>query len=324
MQTKAYNWGILGAGKIAGKFSEDLARVSGAVLYAVASRSPYKAEEFARAHGIKNSYDSYLELAEDENIDIIYVATPHVFHFEHTMLCLEHKKAVLCEKPFGINLGQVESMISLAKQKNVFLMEALWTQFLPHFQYVLELTESKKYGELLGLEADFGFNAPFDPEKRIYNKELGGGSLMDVGIYPVFLALSLLGDPEDIIAEASIGKTGVDENCTIQLLYSNGVKANLYSAINETTPTTATLRFEKAKLTINSRFHEPSSVSIQFNGKNETREFPVSTHGYNFEAAHVQKMLREDRTESNLMTFEKSKQLISMLDSIRKKIKLEY
>ncbi|HSM63672.1 MAG TPA: Gfo/Idh/MocA family oxidoreductase, partial [Gillisia sp.] len=235
MQTKAYNWGILGAGKIASKFSEDLATVSGAVLYAVASRSLDKAEEFAKSHKIKTSYGSYLELVEDENIDIIYVATPHVFHFEHSLLCLEHKKAVLCEKPFGINLGQVESMISLAKQKNVFLMEALWTQFLPHFQYVLELTESKKYGELLGLEADFGFNAPFDPEKRIYNKELGGGSLMDVGIYPVFLTLSLLGYPEDIIAEASIGKTGVDENCTIQLLYSNGVKANLYSAINETT-----------------------------------------------------------------------------------------
>lgn len=324
MRSKTFNWGILGAGKIAAKFAQDLSTVPGAVLYAVASRSFDKAEEFAEKHEIKVSYGSYLELVEDENIDIIYVATPHTFHFEHSILCLEHKKAVLCEKPFGINLGQVETMISMAKQKNVFLMEALWTQFLPHFLFVLDLTKSKKYGELLELKADFGFNAPFDPEKRIYNKELGGGSLMDVGIYPVFLSLSLLGNPENIVAEATIGSTGVDENCTIQLSYSNGVKAKLYSAINETTPTTATLSFEKASVIINGRFHEPSSVSIQTNGELETKEFRVTTHGYNFEAAHVQKMLEENRTESDSMTFEKSKQLISILDRIRKEINLEY
>lgn len=324
MSTKTYNWGILGAGKIAAKFAEDLATVPGAVLYAVASRSIGKAEEFAKNHEIKLSYGSYLELVEDENIDVIYVATPHTFHFEHSILCLEHKKAVLCEKPLGINLGQVETMISLAKEKNVFLMEALWTQFLPHFNYVKNLVDSKEFGRLLGLEADFGFNAPFDPEKRIYNMELGGGSLMDVGIYPVFLSLALLGIPEDIVAEATIGSTGVDENCTIQLSYSNAVKANLYSAIDETTPTTATLRFETATVIINSRFHEPSSVSIQKNGKMETKEFPVTTHGYNFEAVHVQKMLEENRTESTLMSFEKSKELISILDSIRKEINLEY
>jgi len=324
MKTKTFNWGILGAGKIAGKFVQDLATVNGAVLYAVASRSMDKAEEFAEKHKVKNFYASYLELVEDENIDVIYVATPHTFHFEHSMLCLEHNKAVLCEKPFGINFEQVETMISKAKQKNIFLMEALWTQFLPHFQFVMDLLESKEYGDLLGLEADFGFNAPFDAEKRIYNKELGGGSLMDVGIYPVFLALSLLGNPEEITAEARIGSTGVDENCTVKLSYSNGAKALLYSAITETTPTTATLKFEKAMLIINSRFHEPSSVSIETNGKLETKEFPVTTHGYNFEAAHVQKMLDENRTESNLMTFEKSKKLISILDRIRKEINLEY
>lgn len=324
MQTRNYNWGILGAGKIAEKFAQDLATVNGAVLYAVASRSIDKAEEFAKNHKIMISYGSYLELVEDENIDIIYVATPHSFHFEHAMLCLKHQKAVLCEKPFGINLEQVEAMISLAKEKNVFLMEALWTQFLPHFQFVSELTMSKKYGELLDIKADFGFNAAFDADNRLYNKELGGGSLMDVGIYPVFLALSLLGYPENITAEAKFGSTGVDENCNMQLSYANGAKADLYSAINETTPITATLRFDKATVIINSRFHEPSSVSIQTNENIETKEFPVTTHGYNFEAAHVQDMIKENRIESNLMTFEKSKNLISILDRIRKQINLKY
>lgn len=324
MRSKTFNWGILGAGKIAEKFAQDLKSVDGAVLYAVASRSVNKAEEFAKNHNVKIPYGSYLEMVEDENVDIIYVATPHTFHFEHSILCLKHEKAVLCEKPFGINLEQVEAMISLAKENNVFLMEALWTQFLPHFQFVSELTTSKKYGELLEVQADFGFKAAFDVNNRLYNKELGGGSLMDVGIYPVFLALSLLGNPENISAEASFCSTGVDESCSIQFNYSNGAKAILYSAINETTPISATLRFDKATVIINSRFHEPSSVSIQTKGKLENKEFPVTTHGYNFEAAHVQNMLEENKKESNLMTFEKSKQLISILDRIRKEINLEY
>lgn len=324
MRSKTFNWGILGAGKIAGKFAQDLKTVDGAVLYAVASRSLVRAKEFSEKYEIEHSYGSYFELVKDENIDVIYVATPHTFHFEHSILCLKHKKAVLCEKPFGINLGQVEAMISMAKEKNVFLMEALWTEFLPHYKFVLELTKSKKYGELLEIQADFGFNATFDAEKRLYNKELGGGSLMDVGIYPVFLALSLLGNPENIVAKATIGITGVDENCSIQLSYPNEVEAKLFSAINETTPTTATLQYEKATVIINSRFHEPSYVNIQTKEKLETKEFPVNTHGYNFEATHVQNMLEENKKESNLMTFEKSKQLISILDRIRKEINLEY
>ncbi len=324
MQTKIYNWGILGAGKIAKKFSEDLLSVPNANLYAVASRTLDKAQRFAENLYIEVSYGSYLELVEDEKVDIIYIATPHVFHFEQSMLCLQHKKPVLCEKPLGMNRQQVQTMITQAQNENVFLMEALWTQFLPHFQFVLELRDSKKYGELLELEADFGFNAPFDPEKRIYNKKLGGGSLMDVGIYPVFLTLTLLGKPQKIEATAKIEKTGVDENCKMEFSYANDVKANLYSAIDETTPTTATLRFEEAVVVLNSRFHEPSSIIIQNDGKEETIEFPVTTHGYSFEAAHVQTMLDNGNIESDKMTFAKSLDLIELLDAIRKKVGLVY
>lgn len=324
MSTKPFKWGILGAGKIANKFAQDLSTVPGAVLYAVASRSIDKAEEFAKKHQVSKSYGTYSDLAEDKQVDIIYVATPHVFHFEHAMLCMKHNKAVLCEKPMALNFQQVETIISYAKEKNVFLMEALWTQFLPHFKFIIELKDSKKYGKLLELEADFGFNAPFDPEKRIYNKELGGGSLMDVGIYPVFLALSLLGKPDKITANAEIGITGVDENCSVNFEYTNGAKAHLYSAINKTTPTIATLIFEKAKVVINSRFHEPSSVTIESDGIIETMKFPVNTLGYDFEAIHVQKMLESNKIESDAMTFQKSLDLIEMLDAIRSKIGLVY
>lgn len=324
MKTKIYKWAILGPGKIARKFAKGLTEVPGAELYAVASRSIAKAEEFAKEFNATKFYGSYEDLVKDEEVDIIYIATPHVFHYEHTLLCLKHKKAVLCEKPFAMNKEQVNEMILTAKKKNIFLMEALWTYFLPHYQYVLELVKSKKFGKITNLEANFGFEAPYLPEKRLFNKDLGGGSLMDIGIYPVFAALTLLGKPDTISAKAEFSETGVDESCSIVFNYQNGVRAHLLSTINKTTPTTATITFEKATLTINRRFHEPTSVTILHNDQEETISFEVNTNGYNFEAEHVQQMLDQGRTESTVMSFEKSLELIGLLDGIRKEIGLVY
>jgi len=324
LKTKTFKWGIIGPGKIAHKFAEGLAEVPGAELYAVASRSVAKAEEFAKEFNATKFYGSYEDLVKDEEVDIIYIATPHVFHFEQTLLCLKHKKAVLCEKPFAMNKEQVNEMILTAKKENVFLMEALWTYFLPHYQYVLELVKSEKFGKITGLEADFGFEAPYLPEKRLFNKDLGGGSLLDIGIYPVFAALTLLGKPDTISAKAEFSKTGVDESCSIVFNYQNGVRANLLSTINKNTTSTATINFEKASVIINRRFHEPTSVTILHNDQEETISFDVNTNGYNFEAEHVQQMLAEGRTESTVMSFEKSLELIGLLDNIREEIGLIY
>lgn len=324
MKTKIFKWGIIGPGKIAHKFAEGLTEVPGAELYAVASRSEAKAEEFAKEFNATNFYGSYEELVKDEEVDIIYIATPHVFHYEHTLLCLKHKKAVLCEKPFAMNKQQVNEMILTARKENIFLMEALWTYFLPHYQYVLELVKSEKFGKITGLEANFGFEAPYLPEKRLFNKDLGGGSLLDIGIYPVFAALTLLGKPDTISAKAEFNKTGIDESCNIVFNYQNGVRAHLLSTINKTTTTTATINFEKARLTINRRFHEPTSVTILHNNQEETISFDVNTNGYNFEAEHVQLMLAQGRTESTVMSFKKSLELIGLLDEIREEIGLVY
>ncbi len=321
---KDINWGILGCGKIAHKFSEDLKFVPSAKLYAVASRNLKKAQNFANAYNANCFYGNYKELVAHPDIDVIYIATPHVFHYEHTLLCLHHKKAVLCEKPFAMNFSQVEEMIKTAKKNNVFLMEALWTYFLPHYQYVLDIVTSKELGNIKKLTADFGFTTTFDPESRVFNKKLGGGSLLDVGIYPLFAALSSIGYPDDVKASATIGKTGVDENCTIQLHYNNGVTASLFSSVTQETNTEAVLEFEKGTILINSRFHEPSSIIINKNGKSELKEFNVTTNGYDFEAIHVQKMLLDNRIESNIMSFEKSLQLITLLDAVRDKIGLYY
>ncbi len=324
MKTKTYKWGIIGPGKIAQKFAKGLTEVPGAELYAVASRSIAKAEEFAKGFNATKFYGSYEDLVKDEEVDIIYIATPHVFHYEHSLLCLKHKKAVLCEKPFAMNKEQVIEMILTAKKENIFLMEALWTYFLPHYQYVLEMVKSEKFGKITSLEADFGFEAPFLPEKRLFNKDLGGGSLLDIGIYPVFAALTLLGKPDTISAKAEFSKTGVDESCNIVFNYQNGVRAHLFSTINKSTTTTATINFEKASVTINRRFHEPTSVTILHNNQEETISFDVNTNGYNFEAEHVQQMLAQGRTESTVMSFEKSLELIGLLDDIREEIGLVY
>ncbi len=317
-------WGILGCGKIAHKFAEDLCTISNASLHAVASRSLQKALEFGNIYKTPIAYGSYTELYEDDAIDVIYIATPHVFHYENTLMCLEHKKAVLCEKPFAMNQMQVKEMITVAKTNKVFLMEALWTYFLPHYRYVLNLIQSKELGEVKSLKADFGFSTTFDPNGRIFNKKLGGGSLLDVGIYPLFAALSILGYPEKTEAQATIGKTGVDETCTMQLQYNKGVTATLFSAITQKTDTEAIIEFENGTIQINSRFHEPSSISIIKDGESKLIEFDVPTNGYSFEAIHVQEMLLQGQTESTIMTFEKSLELIKLLDTVRDKIKLQY
>ncbi|GGW88083.1 Gfo/Idh/MocA family protein [Salegentibacter mishustinae] len=321
---KTIKWGILGLGKIAGKFVTGLKDVEGAELYAVASRSKSKAEAFAKEYNATKFFSSYEAMLKDEALDVVYIATPHVFHHQQTLLCLDHKKAVLCEKPFAINKEQVEEMIAKAKKENVFLMEAMWTQFLPHFEFVLDLIESEKYGKIKNLKADFGFPAPVDLDKRLYNKDLGGGSLLDIGIYPIFMAMSALGTPEKIHASAKFSETGIDTECDMIFEYTNGVEAELGSSIVRQTPTAAIIQFEKATITLNTRFHEPTSVKIQTPESEETKEFKVNSNGYNFEAKHVQKMLLEGKTESTEMTFAKSLQLIELLDKVRDQIGLEY
>jgi predicted dehydrogenase len=321
---KKIKWGILGLGKIAGKFATGLKDVEGAELYAVASRSKDKAEAFAKEHKATKLFSSYQAMLEDKELEVVYIATPHVFHHQQSLLCLDHKKAVLCEKPFAMNKKQVEEMIAKAKKENIFLMEAMWTQFLPHFQFVLDQIKSNKYGEIKNLKADFGFPAPVDLDKRLYNKNLGGGSLLDIGIYPIFMAMSTLGIPEKIQATAKFHQSGIDEETNMIFEYKNGVEAELNSSIVRQTPTQAVIQFEKATIILNTRFHEPTNIRIQTPAGEEIKEFEVHSNGYNFEAQHVQKMLLEGKTESSEMTFEKSLQLIDLLDKVRYRIGLKY
>ena len=321
--TKNIRWGIIGLGKIANKFATDLVTIENIELVAVASRSQQNADEFAAKYNCKKAYNSYSALVNDPEVDAVYIATPHVFHKEHAILCLQHKKAVLCEKPFAMNLQEVTEMIAVAKENNVLLMEALWTFFLPHFNYVLEMVKSDKYGKLKEVEADFGFKSKYDVESRLLKKEIGGGSLLDIGIYPVFAALATLGNPDSMKATATFFETGADSECTIVFNYKEA-KATLKSTLLEETPTEAIFTFEKAVIKIHTRFHEPAPVTILENGKEETIDFDCKTTGYNFEAEHFSQLIREGKKESDIMTFEFSRDLITTLDKVRNSIGLEY
>lgn len=317
-------WGIIGPGKIAHKFAEDLKKVPNAELHAVASRDKARAKIFASEYHAVKAYESYHLLADDPQVDAVYIATPHAFHKALTILCLNRKKAVLCEKPFAMNSKQAQEMIEAAKASNTLLMEAMWTMFLPHFQKVLSLIKDGAIGNISGLEADFGFKAHYDPESRLIKKQLGGGSLLDIGIYPVFLALSVLGMPGNIVANATFFESGADSSCNMLFSYGDHVKARLHSSFLEQTSNSATIFGEQGKLTIHPMFHAPASFSIEKNGKIQRFALEIETHGYNYEIEHFNNLLLNGKTESPLMTFRTSEQLIKLLDEVRSKIGLTY
>ena len=325
-QTKKIKWGIIGLGSIANKFANDLITIEHAELYAVASRNQENADAFAKKYQAKKAYDSYEALANDPNVDAVYIATPHALHKENTLMCLENGIAVLCEKPFAMNKNEVDVMIAKAIEKNVLLMEALWTYFLPHYQYVLDLLKNKTHGNITKLEADFGFERPYDTSTRLFNKELGGGSLLDIGIYPIFSALSSLGLPKNMEAHATFFENGADSSCNMVFDYSNNVKAYLKSSLLEALPTQAIFYCEKAVIKINTMFHMPTTVSIIIDDKEEVIDFEYDNniHGYKYETIHFNQLLLNGKTESDIMTFEFSKNLIKLLDDVRYCIQLDY
>ena len=322
---KNFNWGIIGLGKIAHKFAKDLQGLKSANVHAVASRSLTKAEAFAKQYDAAHAFGSYEEIINCPDIDVIYIATPHAFHCENTLMCLNNKIPVLCEKPFAMNAAEVRRMIAASKNNNTFLMEAMWTRFLPSIQKTLSIIEKGTIGEVISIKADFGFKADFDPNSRLYNQSLGGGSLLDIGIYPVFLSLLILGRPIGVKAMATIGKTNVDESCGIVLKYTNNKLAILDSTIVAQTATEALIYGEKGTIRINGRWHEPTSITLLLPGK-EPKDifFDYNSNGYSYEAEEVMRCLRQKKLNSPLLNHHFSLDLIELLDEIRMEAGIYY
>lgn len=322
--SKKINWGIIGLGKIANKFAADLRLSSGSTLYGVASRDISKAKAFGEKFNAIKYYGSYEELAGDAEIDIIYVATPHAFHFENTMMCLRKGKAVLCEKPMGMNSNEVALMIEEAKARNLFLMEGIWTRFIPGTEKLIELLNKKIIGDLSFIRADFGFKANFNPESRIYNKKLGAGSLLDIGIYPIYLSLLTMGVPMDIKAMARMTETGVDSYCSMLFDYENGAKANLESTIEEKTPTEAYIYGTNGSIKLHSRFHHTEKITISRKGEEEILDIKYKGNGYIHEIEEVNKCLLNQEIESSKLPFKTTIDLTALMDRVKKEIGLNY
>jgi len=325
---KTIRWGILACGKIAKKFAADLKLVGDGELVAVASRDIERAKQFAQEYPAKHIFGTYEELVNCDEVDAIYVASPHSHHHEHTMLCLKHGKAVLCEKAFAINQHQAKEMIDLAREKKVFLMEALWTRFLPHYLKVREMIEEGKLGELKGVLANFGFKPPEPVSPRLFEPSLGGGSLLDIGIYPVFLAQSILGVPDSISAKMDPASTGVDEQCSMVFHYKNGMTASLFSTLASNLETDADIFGTQGRIRLTNRFYEPSATIQYYPDIITSRTIiPIEKEpgwGYQHEIRHVNECLQKGLTESPIWTLDDTMNLMKTLDGVREVMGLRY
>jgi predicted dehydrogenase len=321
---KTIRWGIIGLGKIAEKFATDLVKVPHTQLHAVASTSIERAQDFAQKFSVPHYYDSYEAIFKTPDLDVVYIATPHTSHAENAILCLKNKMPVLCEKPFAMNVKQVEQMVAAAHENDTFLMEAMWTRFIPVIQKTQELIAEDKIGKIKTIHADFGFVAPFTPEKRTLNPALGGGALLDIGIYPAYLSLLFLGYPTDIHAMSTFGQTGVDETTSFVFKYPQAT-ALLNATFASRTRTEALIYGEKGYIHLPERFHESKTLTLYETDKEPvTFTFERESRGYNFEIEEVNNCLINNKKESVKMPLSMSIKLMSLLDEIRLKAGIFY
>jgi predicted dehydrogenase len=322
---KKIKWGILGAGSIAGKFAADFTLVTQGELYAVGSRNPETAQNFAVQYGIPKAYGSYTDLLTDAAVDVIYIATPHNFHFEQAMRCLQHNKHVLCEKPVTVNAFQLEQLMAEARKRKLFFMEAMWTPFLPAILKAWQWVAEGKIGEVQLIQANFGQVGNQDPKGRLLNPDLAGGALLDIGIYPLtIIEMFAQSELESLDARASFTETGVDESVVVQMHYKNGVKGQMASHLRSQLVNDAFIYGTKGYIQI-PRFWMSKQAILKLNGlEPEVFSDSTVTMGYNFETEAVSNDLLAGSTENGIMPLERSLKMMRLMDAIRKQIALIY
>ena len=350
--SRKIRWGILGTGTIAQKFATALAETASSELTAVGSRSIEKAQQFAARHGCPKSLGSYEDLVRVPELDVVYIATPHVYHKDHCLLALDADKAVLCEKPFTTTADELEQIIDAAQSKGLFCMEAMWLRFNPLIHKVQELLAQGAIGELEMLRADVGYSRTFEKASRFFDPALGGGVLLDLGVYPLSLAYLLLGEPEEIVGKATVCPTGVDEQASLVLAYPNKI-ASLSCSFRTTAPNDAHIMGTHGRIWIHPPMYNPSGISISkfepssgiayanlsskkslkhllrmprrlhnfvrcLNGRDAEQIIrPAWRNGMVFEAEEVVKCLQSGEKESSLMPLDESLRVMRAIDSIR-------
>lgn len=317
------NWGIIGLGNIAHLFAKELQLVQGAQLVAVASRSKENAVAFAATYQCPKAYDSYEGILNDDTIDILYIATPHDSHAELTIKALEKNKHVLCEKPIALRYEDAEKMIAAAVKHNKFFMEAFWTRFNPSFRAAFAKIKQGEIGTIRYINADFAFYAEEKEGSRMYDLKAGGGSLMDIGVYPLFLAYTLLGIPESIYAKSIFHSSGVDTQTTMMLQYKEA-QAVLYSGISHTSNVEATISGTKGRINLNTMWHMAESYTLIKEDTKTIFEFPTQEMGYIYEIEECHECIRNNATQSTLWSHKNSLELIQIVEEVKNQIGLKF
>ena len=315
-----FNWGIIGTGKIAATFAQTLADVEGANLYAAASRTEKKARNFAEKFGFEKSCGSYAELAADRNIDAVYIATPMASHYADAKLCLENGLNVLCEKSVTLNTAQLNELLCLAKEKDVFFMEAMWMKCRPAYLKARQWINEGRIGQVKMVKGDFSNICPYDPEDRLFRPDCGGGALLDLAVYPLTLAMSILGnEPSEIIANMDLCR-GIDLSDSIILRYPNGTYASIFAGFELALRNNALISGTEGTIVFGDWFHCTCDVVLYDRSGNELERFgqPNYSTGYEYEVEEVQRCLSAGEKESSLVPHSGTLAVMKVMDQCRK------
>ena len=325
MANKPLRWGVIGLGRIAEKFTQDLSKTSGSILGGVASRDADRAAAFAAQHQLANCFGSYQALIDSDAIDAVYIATPHCFHFTWVKQCLLAGKPVLCEKPLTVNTVECKQLIELAWQRQVFLMEALWTRYLPIYDQVMQWLASDEIGSIEGIQADIGFECDKDPQGRHFNNQLAGGALLDLGVYPIAVSQYLLGqDPISFGANATIGDTDVDEMIEVELNYPGGVVSKFFATFLTETNNELLIIGSKGRIRIHSLFFAADTATLYNDDGESTVSKPLRAGGFEYEIDEAARCIEAGYLESPAMKHADSLANMELMDSIRAEINLKY
>lgn len=327
VKPKKSRWGIVGLGNIAHQFVQDLLLLHDVEIVACASRTISNAQNFSKKYNIPKNYGSYEEIFKDEEVDIIYIATTHDSHAELSISAMKKGKHVLCEKPLAVNKKQVQMMVDASRMYNVFLMEAFWSRFNPSIRAVLNHVKNKDIGEVNYVNSDFTFYRDDKTESRMLNMDLAGGSLLDMGVYPVFLAYSIFGKPKQILAAGRLHSTGVDLQTAAIFKYKNGI-ANMMSGFNSQSDMIAKIYGTEGRIFIHPIWHEAQGYTLikGNDGKYETLDFSLPTNGkgFTYEIEECIKCISQDKIESDLWSHQNSLDLAEITDEIRNQIGLKF
>ncbi len=323
--TNTFRWGILGAGTIAKKFCAGVQTLADQQLVAVGSRTQAKADSFGEQFQIAHRHASYEALVADPDVDAIYVATPHAMHAAHALLALCAGKHVLCEKPFTINAAEAQAIITAARTRQRFLMEAMWMRFIPAVLEAKRLVTAGAIGEVRMISTDCGFRTDVAPASRLFAPALGGGGLLDVGVYPISLVSMFLGRPDRVATLATLGETGVDEQSAFVLSFPGGQLATLYTAIRTKTPLDCVIMGTEGMLRLHPPFLATQKLTLtQAGGAAQELDIPFVANGYQYQAIEVANCVRAGQLESALMPLDESLQIMATMDTIRAQWGLTY